>query len=132
VLSGSFETTRFKSKPKPAKLKEVHLVGLGDGSAAAEAVKAGAAVAAGNFLTRWVVVDNAWEGGSVLLVREGECHPLCVTRGGRGQCDGASTPAGAPVHGGLGEAYAGAAAVKAGAAMVVGNFLTRRVVFLEW
>jgi hypothetical protein len=53
VLAGSFETTRFKSKVKPAKLTDVHLLGLGEGSAAAEAVKAGAAVAAGNFLTRW-------------------------------------------------------------------------------
>jgi hypothetical protein len=53
VLVGSFESTRFKSKAKPSKLGKVHLMGLG-GSADAEAagVKAGAAVAMGNFLTR--------------------------------------------------------------------------------
>jgi hypothetical protein len=50
-LVGCYESTRFKSKNKPSKLKDVHLLGLG-GANASDAVKAGAAVAAGNFLTR--------------------------------------------------------------------------------
>lgn len=53
VLVGSFESTRFKSKSKPSKLGQVHLLGLGGSAeAGAAGVKAGAAVAMGNFLTR--------------------------------------------------------------------------------
>lgn len=54
LLVGCYESTRFKSKNKPSKLKDVHLLGAGDANAA-DAVKTGAAVAAGNFLTRYLV-----------------------------------------------------------------------------
>jgi len=54
LLVGCYESTRFKSKAKPPKLKELALLGLGGGGeeAAEAAVAEGAAVAAGNILTR--------------------------------------------------------------------------------
>jgi hypothetical protein len=68
VLVGCYESTRFKSKSKPLKLQGVDLLGLGAGAAGADeaSVKAGAAVAAGNFLTRsviWAVGGGACMGG---------------------------------------------------------------------
>lgn len=55
---GCYESSRFKSKPKPGKLGSVALLGLGQqgGGAGSEgALAAGAALAAGSFLTRFLV-----------------------------------------------------------------------------
>lgn len=53
ALIGCYESTRFKSKPKPLKLKDVHILGLnGDDASLGEAVKTGVSIASGNLLTR--------------------------------------------------------------------------------
>jgi hypothetical protein len=82
VLVGCYESTRFKSKVKPSKLQGVTLLGLGSG--AEESVKAGAAVAAGNFLTRSVqgqlgggAGDDAGDGAGAGALFTQELHWDC-------------------------------------------------------
>ena len=57
LLSGAYESTRFKTKPTPSPLKSAALLlrGGGDAQAASAAVARGAALARGALLTRFLV-----------------------------------------------------------------------------
>ncbi|WIA31378.1 hypothetical protein OEZ86_002277 [Tetradesmus obliquus] len=56
ALAGCYESLRFKSKAKAPKLAALHLMGLGGSQQQLEAgLQAGAGLAAGNFMTRYLV-----------------------------------------------------------------------------
>lgn len=60
ALAGCYESLRFKSKAKAPKLAALHLMGLGGSQQQLEAgLQAGACLAAGNFMTRWVLLASA-------------------------------------------------------------------------
>jgi hypothetical protein len=76
VLSGCYESSRFKSKAKPQKLAAVHLLNCGNGGESlAAAVAAGAGVASGSFMTRFVCVGGA--GGAGGLGMRAETWLVC-------------------------------------------------------
>ncbi|KAF6251830.1 cytosol aminopeptidase family, catalytic domain-containing protein [Scenedesmus sp. NREL 46B-D3] len=56
VLSGCYESVRFKSKAKAAKLAALHMMGLGGSQEQLDAaLQAGAGLASGSFMTRYLV-----------------------------------------------------------------------------
>ena len=56
IVTGGFESTRFKSKPTPSPLESVELLFLGSSNAAAtESLQRGVAMARGAMLTRYLV-----------------------------------------------------------------------------